>query len=149
MASNGYSNGTLTPQAAQSNNVSGTSTPRSAISATGSAMIGHSITDPVELWRHADPESTQMHRFKTLINCKYGLDLDHYEDLHKWSVENIADFWSEVWDFVGVQGEKHYKESEVGHIPTSVFHAKGKVGAAVQKEKDSEEIYYVLKVCQL
>lgn len=117
MAIKGFSNGTLTPRAAESNNVSGTSTPRSA---TGSAMIGHSISDPVELWRHADPESTQMHKFKAIINYKYGLDLDHYEDLHKWSVDNIADFWSEVWDFVGIQGEKQYKASEVGHISTSV-----------------------------
>ena len=116
MGINGVSNGNLTPQMAESSNVSGTSTPRST---TGSAMIGHSITDPVELWRHADPESTQMHKFKSIVNFKYGLDLNHYEDLHKWSVDNIANFWSEVWDFVGIQGEKHYKESEVGHIPTS------------------------------
>ena len=48
-----------------------------------------------------------MFEFKRLINHKYGLDLDHYEDLHKWSVDNIGEFWSEVWDFVGVKGEKH------------------------------------------
>jgi len=47
-----------------------------------------------------------MHAFKALVNAKYGLDLDHYEDLHRWSVENLADFWGEVWDFVGICGER-------------------------------------------
>lgn len=63
-------------------------------------------SDPVELWRHPDPEATQMHGFKEFVNAKYGLQLHHYEDLHKWSVENLGDFWSEVWDFVGIRGEK-------------------------------------------
>ena len=59
-----------------------------------------------ELWRHPSPSSTQMHAFKELINAKYGLRLDHYEDLHKWSVDNIGAFWSEVWDFTGIKGMK-------------------------------------------
>jgi len=29
-----------------------------------------------------------------------------YAALHRWSVENPADFWSQVWDFCAVQGEK-------------------------------------------
>jgi hypothetical protein len=62
--------------------------------------------EPLELWRHADPSSTQMHAFRELINCKYGLQLDHYEDLHKWSVEHLNEFWSECWDFVGIRGDK-------------------------------------------
>ena len=103
-ATNG--SGFLTP-IPNSASASGTSTP------AGSALAQHSITDPVELWRHADPESTQMYEFKMRIEHKYGLTLDHYEDLHKWSVGNIGAFWSEVWDYVGVQGEKG--AGEVGY----------------------------------
>ena len=96
------SNGTLEVPATPN----GTSTPQSGISTPGSESIPHFLTSPVKLWEHPDPESTQMHSFKKLINCKYGLDLEHYEDLHKWSVENTGPFWSEVWDFVGVKGDK-------------------------------------------
>jgi acetoacetyl-CoA synthetase len=29
-----------------------------------------------------------------------------YEDLHAWSIENPEKFWSEVWDFCGILGDK-------------------------------------------
>lgn len=71
-------------------------------------LNGHPATDDsnAELWRHPDPTSTQMHAFKERVNAKYGLKLDHYEDLHKWSVEHIGDFWGEVWDFTGIKGNR-------------------------------------------
>ncbi|OBU00137.1 hypothetical protein VE01_01681 [Pseudogymnoascus verrucosus] len=71
-------------------------------------LNGHPATDDsnAELWRHPDPTSTQMHAFKERVNVKYGLKLDHYEELHKWSVENISDFWGEVWDFTGIKGNR-------------------------------------------
>lgn len=59
-----------------------------------------------ELWRHPDPTSTQMHAFKERVNATYGLKLEHYEELHKWSVENIGEFWGEVWDFTGIKGDR-------------------------------------------
>jgi acetoacetyl-CoA synthetase len=59
-----------------------------------------------ELWRHPDPTSAQMHAFKQRVNAKYGLKLEHYEELHKWSVENIGEFWGEVWDFTGIKGSR-------------------------------------------
>ena len=29
-----------------------------------------------------------------------------YAALHRWSVEHSSEFWSLLWDFCGVQGEK-------------------------------------------
>ena len=47
-------------------------------------LSGPPATDSnAELWRHPDPALTQMHAFKEHVNSKYGLKLDHYEDLHK------------------------------------------------------------------
>jgi acetoacetyl-CoA synthetase len=74
---------------------------------------------PTELWRHPSPSSTQMHAFKELINTKYGLQLDNYEDLHKWSVDNIGSFWSDVWDFTGIKGNK------VDEAVCDIFYHKG------------------------
>lgn len=51
------------------------------------------------------------------INHKYNLDLQTYDDLFKWSIEQIGDFWSEVWGFTGVVASKDPVEARdhVGH----------------------------------
>lgn len=57
------------------------------------------------LWRHPSPQSTPMFKFVESVNKEYGLSLSNYEDLHKWSIENIDRFWGRVWQFVGVRAE--------------------------------------------
>jgi acetoacetyl-CoA synthetase len=37
---------------------------------------------------------------------KTGLNLDSYADLHKWSISQPGDFWSLVWDHLGIIGDK-------------------------------------------
>jgi len=32
----------------------------------------------------------------------FGLYFDYYADLHRWSVDNLEDFWSATWDYTGV-----------------------------------------------
>lgn len=55
-----------------------------------------------ELWRHPDPESTPMWQFLQHVNRKYGLRLDGYPALYRWSVEHVGPFWEEVWHYVGI-----------------------------------------------
>ncbi|TAQ87419.1 hypothetical protein B7494_g4236 [Chlorociboria aeruginascens] len=64
----------------------------------------------VELWRHADPESTQMWIFLQTVNKKYGLELESYKDLYQWSVENIAEFWEETWHFTGIKASRPFDQ---------------------------------------
>ncbi|KAM0129873.1 hypothetical protein ACHAQE_004594 [Botrytis cinerea] len=61
-----------------------------------------------ELWRHPDPTSTRMYEFKEIVNKKYNLDLDSYDDLYKWSIENIAEFWEETWWLTGIKAERGF-----------------------------------------
>ena len=63
-----------------------------------------------ELWRHPDPKSTPMWRFIQHVNEKYGLELDGYPGLYKWSIEHVAQFWEEVWHFVGIKASKPFEE---------------------------------------
>ena len=49
-----------------------------------------------------------MWRFLLHVNQKYGLQLNGYPDLYKWSVDNAALFWGEVWHFVGIKASKGY-----------------------------------------
>ena len=51
-------------------------------------------------------EKTALFRFMQLINTQYQLNCATYADLWTWSVENPASFWSEIWDFCGVIGDK-------------------------------------------
>ena len=63
-----------------------------------------------ELWRHERPEATPMWRFLELVNSKYHLDLKDYPELYKWSVDNVADFWAEVWHFAGIKASKPFDQ---------------------------------------
>lgn len=57
------------------------------------------------LWKHADTESTAMHKYLKEVNYTYNLNLFTYQELHRWSIENIDAFWQSIWKFVGVRAE--------------------------------------------
>ena len=60
------------------------------------------MSNPI-LWHHGDMKSTQIWVFKSAIEEKYNVRLSSYEDLRRWSITNLACFWSEVWDFTGMK----------------------------------------------
>jgi hypothetical protein len=62
------------------------------------------------LWTHPDTESTRMAEFMRGVNQKYGMKLRSYDDLYRWSIDDIVSFWGEVWDFTGITSPKHYDE---------------------------------------
>ena len=59
-----------------------------------------------KLWEHPDPDSTKMWEFLKVVNQKHNLEMTTYEELHKWSVTNVAKFWEEVFRYVGVKTSK-------------------------------------------
>jgi len=66
--------------------------------------------ESVVLWEHENKESTFMWEFMQRINETHKKDLKTYDELHEWSIQNVADFWGEVWDFTGMQAEQPYKQ---------------------------------------
>ena len=62
--------------------------------------------DPSLLWRPQDPRSTRTSYFRRRINSRHSLSLHTYEELWRWSIENIGDFWDAVWDETSVIGTK-------------------------------------------
>jgi hypothetical protein len=84
---------------------------------TNGITNGHT---PIELWRHPDPRSTCMWDFKDTINTKYSLNLQTYDDLYRWSIENIPQFWAETWSFCGVEASQPFnkvsKYFALGHV---------------------------------
>ena len=55
------------------------------------------------LWEHKASGTTQLASFQHGIVKKYGGKVDSYADLWQWSVDNINDFWLEVWEFCGLR----------------------------------------------
>jgi acetoacetyl-CoA synthetase len=49
---------------------------------------------------------TNLFRFRQQVNTEHQQSLESYQDLHRWSVENTSEFWSQIWDFCGVSGDK-------------------------------------------
>ena len=52
--------------------------------------------------------NSNMIRFMQFINQKLDTDLGHYDQLYKWSVDNIPDFWAALWDFAGIVASQPY-----------------------------------------
>lgn len=62
------------------------------------------------LWQPDESYKTgsRMSEFLNLIKNKYQLSDSHYRSIHQWSVENIAAFWEEVWNFCGIKSSEKY-----------------------------------------
>ena len=62
------------------------------------------------LWQPSEAriEASNMYRFMTLINQRYGTSFDHYGGLYQWSVDHIPEFWKEMWDFAAIKASKPY-----------------------------------------
>jgi acetoacetyl-CoA synthetase len=69
------------------------------------------------LWNPKDSiYNTQMYEFMSLISGRYKESFEDYFSFHKWSVENLREFWKEFFDFAEFQysGNKEivFREAE-------------------------------------
>jgi acetoacetyl-CoA synthetase len=53
--------------------------------------------------------NANMTRFIAFVNDREGKRLTTYEELYRWSIENIPAFWTAVWDFCGVKASKRFE----------------------------------------
>ena len=51
-------------------------------------------------------QSTRLWEFMQQMSQQTGLPMLDYEALYQWSIDQSEDFWSSLWDFSGVIGEK-------------------------------------------
>ena len=60
------------------------------------------------LWTpsQASIDAANMTRFMQQVNQRHGLSLQDYDALYQWSLDEKELFWSEVWDFCGIIGDK-------------------------------------------
>jgi len=48
-------------------------------------------------------------RFINLVNRKYNLQIDSYDKLHRWSIENVSNFWAVMWEFGRIKASQKYE----------------------------------------
>ena len=70
------------------------------------------------LWIPSDSQikSSPMYRFMTWCGTRAGRDFSDYDAFHQWSIDDRAAFWSAVWDYCGVKGEKGERLLENGDV---------------------------------
>ena len=64
------------------------------------------------LWQPSESykENSQMYEFLSRIAAKYNLPDNEYYTVHQWSVENVPDFWAEVWDYCNIRCSENYNQ---------------------------------------
>ena len=64
------------------------------------------------LWNPSEEKikKTNLYQFMNLINEKYNQNFDEYRLLYEWSIQNIPDFWTEMWDFAGIIASRPYDQ---------------------------------------
>jgi acetoacetyl-CoA synthetase len=60
-------------------------------------------TPPPDVW-----ETTEIGRYVTWLERERGLSFGSYDELQRWSVDDLAGFWSSIWDFSGVKARAPY-----------------------------------------
>ncbi len=54
-------------------------------------------------------QGTEMARFMAWASERHGLSFDGYEDLWRWSVDELELFWADIWEFCGVRASRPYE----------------------------------------
>ncbi len=55
-------------------------------------------------------EQSRMQEFLRFVNDREKLDLSTYQQLHRWSVTNIAGFWGAFWEYAEIIASQPYTE---------------------------------------
>ena len=58
---------------------------------------------PLWLPSEENIKKTNISRFINLVNKRHSLKIRSYNELYRWSVENIKDFWEAMWEFADVR----------------------------------------------
>jgi acetoacetyl-CoA synthetase len=67
-------------------------------------------------------EQVEMARFMEWAGERRGRPFADYEELWRWSVDELEDFWASIWEFCGVRASKPY-ERVLGSPPSMRTHA--------------------------
>ncbi len=66
------------------------------------------MTEQQPLWApsQAGIDAANMTRFIARVNQRHDLSIGDYDELYRWSIDEKESFWSEIWDFCEIVGDK-------------------------------------------
>lgn len=50
--------------------------------------------------------TSNLNRFRKALNATYGTRLETYDDIHRFSVERLEDFWKAMWEWGGIRATR-------------------------------------------
>src|SRR5262245_27091236 len=64
------------------------------------------------LWRPSEEqcERAEMARFMRWAGERNGREFSDYEELRRWSVEELEVFWQSIWEFFGVRASREHEQ---------------------------------------
>ncbi len=67
---------------------------------------------PKPLWEPSveDRERSAMTRFMRWAARRHARDFIDYDDLRRWSVQELETFWEDIWEFCGVRASRSYEQ---------------------------------------
>jgi len=74
-------------------------------------------SQPEKLWEPPAElvERARMTEYIRWLAEQRGLELDGYQDLWRWSVEDLEGFWSSIWEFFDVRSDGKFDQVLSGH----------------------------------
>jgi acetoacetyl-CoA synthetase len=71
-----------------------------------------SAPEQAPLWEpsEADLKRAEMTRFMRWAGERRGREFDDYENLWRWSVEEVEEFWASIWEFFDIRASKTYEQ---------------------------------------
>jgi acetoacetyl-CoA synthetase len=66
------------------------------------AAVGNAEDAPIWEPTAEQVEQAELTRFARWLAAERGVETEGYFELHRWSVENVAEFWRAVWDYFEV-----------------------------------------------
>ncbi len=60
-------------------------------------------------------EDCELARFMRWAGERHGRSFADYEELWQWSVDELEDFWADIWEFCGVRASRPYEQVLASH----------------------------------
>ena len=92
------------------------------------------MDNPEIIWQPSieSKKSSNLSQFIELVNERHSQSIKtEYQDIWEWSVNNVESFWSLIWDFSKIKGNKGTKFSEnFGKMPGTKFFPEARLNYA-------------------
>ena len=57
--------------------------------------VGQILWQPSQQW----VENTNLHHYRVWLKQRHNLEFSSYQELRRWSLEHLDDFWQSIWDY--------------------------------------------------